>query len=116
MRAEFDGLDYFLYLDREEGELENLKSKSLTAQLKKSFSDVDLDKLVILSYGENNGPDGIEFVFFPEITWDKLQEARVTINERAYRHIRERGSFGTRYNGSDKIEIFNGLPDRPKLS
>jgi len=115
MRAEFDGLDYTLYLDRKKGELENLKSKNLTAQLKKTFSTEDLGKLVILSYGENKGPDGIELVFFPEITWDKFQEARVTINERAYQHIQERGSFGTRCNGSDKIEIVHGLPGIPKF-
>jgi len=43
-----------------------------------------LGKLVILSYGDNNRIDGIKMEFFPEITWDKIQEVRVKINERAY--------------------------------
>jgi len=106
---------FTLYLDSTEQELEELKIERIQTQLNRAFSDEDLGKLVSLEFGENKGPDGIELKYFPENeSWEKVKEIRVKINERAYNHVQEKGSFGTRYNGSDKIEIVNGiLPSTP---
>ena len=68
--------------------------------------------MVTLEYGENNGPDGIDLKYIPKNpnSWESILEISVKINDRTYNHILERGSFGTRYNGSDKIQIYNGNP------
>jgi len=111
MKATFDGQDYTLILDKAQGELRRLKEASLETQLKDHWSDQNLDKKVILQLGENNGPDGIELAYTPEnaVSWEAIQEVNVTINENAYDFVRQRGEFGTRYNGSDKIMILNGM-------
>jgi len=114
MRAEFDGQDYFFYLDRNKQELQNLPIQSLEAELQKPFENCGWDKKAILEFGENNGPDGIQLKHLPEgaETWDEFKEIKVTINARALSYVQERGSFGTRYNFSDKIDIVDGLPDQ----
>ena len=118
MRAEFDGQDFTLYLDKNNQELQQLRNTSLQARLQTPFGGEDLGKIVTLRFGENKGNDGIELKYLPEGTsgWENIQEVKVTINDRAYGYVQQRGSFGTRYNGSDKIEIINGLPpETPKF-
>lgn len=113
MEAEFDGQDYFLFLDKKKKELLEVKKKvKLKTRLTKPFRGVELGKLVTLEYGENNGPDGIDLKYIPKNpnSWESILEISVKINDRTYNHILERGSFGTRYNGSDKIQIYNGNP------
>ena len=118
MRAEFDGQDFALYLDLKQRELNKLGAQRLESQLQQPFGGEDLGKLITLEFWENEGPDGIELKYFPKDfgSWEQVEIIRVTMNHRAYRHVKERGSFGTRCNGSDKIEIINGLPDVPMFS
>ena len=105
MRAEFDGQDYLFYVSRDE--LLRLPEQSLESQLQQPFSNAKLNKRAVLKSGENNGPDGIKLRTLSEEAekWDKFKEINVTINKRAQDYIQQTGSFGTRYNGSDKIEI-----------
>lgn len=114
MKATFDGQDYMLMLDKKAQELRQLrKGQRLDAQLtSSSFEGEDLGKLVSLEFGQTNATDGIEVNYSPEDpeSWEAIKEVRVKINESAYGHIAQRGQFGTRYNGSDKIEIFDGDP------
>ena len=116
MRVEFDGQDYTFYLDQKENELERVRTQSLEAQLVKPFGQGDWGKRAVLEFGENNGSDGIRLEFFPpeaEGVFDRITEVRVKMNQRAWDYVRERGQFGTRYLGGDKIEIINRLPCVP---
>lgn len=118
MRAEFDGQDYYFYFDKDGQELERVKTQKLEARLQKPFGQGDWNKKATLEFGENNGFDGIKLELLPESAdgiWDRAQEVRVIINQRALSYVEERGRFGTRYNGSDKVEIFNGLPQLPQF-
>lgn len=69
-------------------------------------------KNVILELVENDGPDGFHFQYLPPNAggWDEIKTVSVKINPWAYGHIERQGSFGTRYNGSDKIEIHTKDP------
>lgn len=114
MRADFDGQDYFCFLDREQDELRKLMKEALSAPLKQAWEEKELGKTVILRYGENNGPDGIDLQFLPDgaESWNDIEQVQVTVSQRAYNHIEERGRFGTRYGMGNKIEIIVGLPDQ----
>jgi len=112
MKATFDGQDYMLMLDRNKGELQGLRQGKLEAPLTEHWGDKDLGKVVSLELVDNNGSDGIELKYLPEgaESWEAIQRVQVKMNERAYTYVRGRRQFGTRYNGSDKIEIFDGDP------
>jgi hypothetical protein len=110
MKSLFDGQDYMLML--EDQEMKKLRQSKLEAQLKELFGGADLGKLVTLELGENDGSDGIKLVYLPEDAngWDEIKQVYIKINAWAYKHIEERKEFGTRYNGSDKITIHDGVP------
>ena len=112
MKATFDGQDYMFMLDTKKGELQGLRQGRIEAPLTEHWGDKDLGKVVSLELAENTGSDGIELKYLPENAegWEAIQRIQVRVNEGAYRHITERGQFGTRYNGSDKIEIMDGDP------
>ena len=112
MKATFDGQDYMLMLDKKTQELQGLRQRKLEAPLTEHWGDKDLGKLVSLELADNSGSDGIELKHLPESakSWEAIKIIQVKVNERAYNFIKERGNFGTRYNGSDKIEIMNGDP------
>lgn len=107
MKATFDGQDYLLTLNRETQDLQELQKKGLEAQLTEQWGTEKLGKLVTLELADNNGSDGIELKYTPcdAESWEAIQGIQVKINNQAYNYIKERGQFGTRYNGSDKIEI-----------
>lgn len=112
MKATFDGQDYMLMLDKKTREFQGLRQGRLEAPLTEHWEDKDLGKIVSLELADNNGSDGIELEYLPDgaESWEAIQRVQVKMNERAYGYVRERGQFGTRYNGSDKIEIINGDP------
>ena len=112
MKATFDGQDYSLMLDKEEKELQRLKQEKFEAPLVEHWGSKDLGKVVSLELADNTGNDGIELKYLPEDAenWEAIQRVQVKINEKAYNYVNERGRFGTRYGGGDKIEIFNGDP------
>ena len=112
MKAIFDGQDYILMLDKKTQELQGLQQRKFEAPLTERWGDKDLGKLVSLELADNSGSDGIEIKYLPEgaESWEAIQRIQVRINKRACSYVRERGQFGTRYNGSDKIEIWNGDP------
>ena len=112
MKATFDGQDYMLILEKKTQELQRLRQGKLEAPLTEHWGDKNLGKIVSLELADNNGTDGIELKYLPDDaeSWEAIQRVQVKVDERAYRHIRGRGRFGTRYNGSDKIEIMNGDP------
>ncbi len=112
MKATFDGQDYMLMLDKKTQELQGLLQEKVEAPLTEHFGGKDLKKIISLELADNNESDGIELKYLPDDfkSWESIQKIQVKINSRAYSHIQERGRFGTRYNGSDKIEIFNGDP------
>ncbi len=114
MKALFDGQDYILMLQRENQELLQLKQgNKLTAKLTRPWGGGDLDKIATLELKENTEIDGIELKYIPENAdnWEAIEEVRIRLNNRAYSFIGERGEFGTRYNGSDKIRIVNSYPE-----
>jgi hypothetical protein len=112
MEAEFNGQDYFLFLEKKNEEIIKVKKIKLETKLTEPFRGVELKKRVTLEYCENDGPDGIELKYTPNNpnSWEAILEINIKINGRAYNHLLERGNFGTRYNGSDKIQIYNGNP------
>ncbi|MEK6898373.1 MAG: hypothetical protein AABX28_03385 [Nanoarchaeota archaeon] len=101
----FGNTDYLLQVY--EGEFELLPRQCLETQLQLAFRDDDLGKKVVLRYKDNPQSDGIDLRYLPENAQssDEIQEIEIDISSRAYNLIRERGKFGTRYNGSDKIDI-----------
>jgi len=116
MIATFDGQDYMLALERHTNDIVRLRDCKLETGLTSFFGDEDLGKRVTLEVADNRGSDGIEVTYLPEdaSSWKKIQTIQVKINERALGYVEERRVFGTRYNGSDKIEIHDGNP-RPGL-
>ena len=114
MKAIFDGADYSLMLERRTQELRKLRQGKLEAPLQQAFEpDKDLGKVVSLELAENDATDGIELKYLPEgsESWEAIQRIQVKLADRAYNHVMQYGQFGTRYNGSDKIEIINGFPE-----
>jgi len=112
MKTTFDGQDYMLMLDKKTQELQELRQRKIESPLTEHWGDKDLGKLVSLELADNNGSDGIELKYLPEDaeSWEAIKRVQVKINYRAYDHVIERGQFGTRYNGSDKIQVMNGDP------
>ena len=114
MKATFDGQDYMLIFDKDAGEFRQLRRGSqFEAPLTRPFQGDDLGKVVSVEFSDNNEPDGIELRYLPGTaqSWEEIQRVHVKINVRAYNHIEERGTFGTRYDSiGNKIEIFNGMP------
>ncbi len=111
MEATFDGQDYLLTLDKNTGELQRLcRGEKFEASLRQQWEEGDLGKIVSLEFAENNAIDGIELKYLPDgaESWEAIKRVQVKINKRAYEHIEQRGTFGTRYNGSDKIEFLVG--------
>ena len=115
MRAVFNGDDYTLILDRAIRELDWLRysGQKLSAPMERPWKQgAWSDKIATLEFGKTSHPDGIEMAYVPANAedWDHIREARFVFNDIAYRHIADRGSFGTRYDGSNKVQIFNGDP------
>ena len=115
MKATFDGQDYTLFLSKKTQELQKLQEGKLEAPLTEHWRDKDLGKVVSLELAENKGSDGIELRYLPEgaESWEAIQGVQVKLNGRAYNNVIQYGQFGTRYNGSDKIEIVDGFPEEP---
>ena len=109
MRATFDGQDYLITLEQKSQDFQKLQQEKLEASLTELFTYKNLNKMLSLELTENNAIDGIELKHLPDSaeSWEAIQIIQVKVNKRAYNYIRERGQFGTRYNGSDKIEIIN---------
>ncbi len=111
MLAEYNQGDFLLYLNKNEKELEKLKSKSLQTQLQQPFMDSDLGKKLFLEFEQTKSSEGVEIKYFPEkVVWDVVREVKVTINEQTYRKIQQTGSFRTKYKDSEEIKIINGFP------
>ena len=114
MKVIFTGQDYILMLERRTQELQRLRQGKLEAPLKEAWSpDKNLGKVVSLELAETNAIDGIELKYEPKgaESWEVIKRVQVKINGRAYTNVRTHERFGTRYNGSDKIEIVNGFPE-----
>ena len=106
MRAVFfENMDYLLQVLEEE--FKKLPSNPLEASLRPAFSEGDLGKRVVLEFEDNSQPDGIDLRYLPENaqSFDEIKEIRVRMNGRAYQLIQARRKFGTRYNGSEKVDI-----------
>lgn len=111
MKAEFDGQDYFIYLDPSKPELRDIALGQLEADLTAPFEKKKLGKKVVVIGRETNHPDGIEVNYLPEgaDSWEAIQQVQVLVSSRARVNLDKFGVTGTRYNGSDKIEIRNSL-------
>jgi hypothetical protein len=110
MRAETTaGKEYFLYLDREEEELNHLRHGVLECRLA-DLSGEDLGKRVTLAFEDNEGIEGLAIQYLPQgATPDTAEEVRVTINAKAYAKIAGNGSIITQH-GESMISVINGLP------
>ena len=115
MIAQFDGQDYFVYLDKSPDNLELRKVTlcPLEANLEMKYNYSGFPKKLVLQSQETNHPDGIEVSYFPPgaESWADIQEIRVSISSRARVNLSKFGVVGTRYNGSDNIEIMDGFPN-----
>ncbi len=113
MKATFGGKDYTFMLDKDLDELQGLRQGKLEAPLTEHWGGKDLGKIVSLEIADNDGSDGIELKYLPEDAenWDAIQRVQVKMNERAYDYVGERGQFGTIFDGSNKIDILDGLPN-----
>jgi hypothetical protein len=97
----------------EDDEFEQLPESSLECTLRDMIRDEELDKkITLIMSGARQLSDGITVSYLPEATnWEDVTEIRVAIDEFAYRHIKEQGVFGTRYDGiGNKIEIHRNYP------
>ncbi|MBU0930147.1 MAG: hypothetical protein KJ623_03700 [Nanoarchaeota archaeon] len=114
MKAEFDGQDYMLFLEKGSNELLRLENEKFEAPLKQAWEpENDLGKLVTIELAENGAMDGIELKYFPEDagSFDEIKNIQVKLNRGAYKQVVKYGQFGTRYNCSDKVEIINGYSE-----
>ncbi|MBS3090107.1 hypothetical protein J4461_04515 [Candidatus Pacearchaeota archaeon] len=94
--------------------MQRLREGKLEAPLKKAWElDKYSGKTVSLELTNTDAIDGIELKYLPDNAenWEAIQRVQVKLDNWAYNHVREYGQFGTRYNGSDKIEIMNGFPE-----
>lgn len=68
-----------------------------------------MGKIISLELTETRAMDGIELKYQPEgaENWESIRRTEIKLSTWAYEQIASRGQFGTRYNGSDKIEIHN---------
>jgi len=110
MKAKFDGLDYHLYLDKQEDELRKVKDKSLEAGLQSFRGDKDLGIKVVLAFGEVKNPQGIELSMIPENAhgFEHIQCIDVTIGDYAYSLLEYRCEVTATYMKTDnKIRILN---------
>lgn len=110
MRAMFDGQDYMVVLDEEANDWRQLQDRDtvLQAPLGRQWEEGTWGKILSLKVQENTAIDGIEVTYGPEGAefWDDIQQINVAISWRAHMLLGINHRFGTRYNGSDKIEIF----------
>ena len=111
MQAAICDQDYFLRLDTLSRELQQAgQGRKLGADLTELYDSKPLGKKVVLGYGENDGPDGIEVSFVRKGDgWAGIREIHIKIGQFAYDAILRRGRFSTRYDGSNMIEIMNGI-------
>ena len=110
MKAIFDGRDFFLIL--ENGELKNIMTSKLEADLKDYFEEKSLDKRVSLEYNEKvKQPDGVEIKYLPQDkSWNDINRIVFYINNRAIQYLESpQRSIITRQITGDKIEIYNGM-------
>ena len=113
MKAIFSGQDYIIMLDEKTQELQQLQQgKKLEASLEQPYDKKSLKKVISLELASNEAIDGIELKYLPEKAgnWEEIQKVQVKLNNWAHNHVMQRGQFGTRYNSSDKIDIYNGDP------
>ncbi len=111
MQAMFDGQDYFIFLDKRTSDLQSLVAgRKIEAPLMDYRDGSDLGKVVNLEMAENDGSDGIQLRYLPDDSpdFESIKVVDIKFDVRAYHFVQQRGKFGTRYNGSDKIEIVNG--------
>ncbi len=115
MKAAFDGQDYMIILDDELDEWSKLgeRDAELTASLQKLWEEgLWENKKVRLRIQENSGTDGIEVTYSPEgaESWEAIEQINVAIAWRSYILLGIDQMRGSRYIGSDKIEIFKSDP------
>ena len=108
MKAGMIGPDYIIHLDAKEAEFNKLKSQSLETTLIDADTGKDLGKCVILELGETDNPDGIEVNFEPKKRrgWVDITTIRIMLNKRAGENIEHHRRLGTRYAGSNMIDVF----------
>lgn len=112
MKALITGQDYTLMLKRGARELQRLRKEKLEAPLKQAYDPArNLGKVVTLELVENRGAEGIELTFLPKDakSWESIKTIQVKLNHEAYDRVEQDERFGTRYDGSNKIDIVNGL-------
>lgn len=108
MKATIIGEDYIIILEKEKQELPSLrKGVQLEAVL---FGDggKSLDKKVIVrTIADTDNFDGIDIEYVPKHKgWSNVREIRVRLNQAALDRIESLGRFGTRYDGSNMIDIY----------
>jgi hypothetical protein len=96
---------------RNNNELGRLLRGKLEAELFNFERNAKLGKKVTLELAENDGAEGIKLTYLPvDAGWNSAEIVEIKISGRVYNTIKDTGKFGTRYNGDDIIEIFNGDP------
>ena len=108
MKASFTGWDYFLYIEKNKDDIENLRTSKLETMLQFGGDD-STDKKVTLELRDKvNNPDGIEVLFLPKHpkSWKHIKEINVVINEKALNHIVDGDGFWTHYNSRGNIDIY----------
>ena len=108
MKARISGNDYIIHLNSKDEELKKLKIQNLETILIGADNNENLGKMVTMTIGDTDIPDGIEVIYFPEKrnSWKDITEIRITLNSTAYERLRQNRHTCTRYNGSDMIDIF----------
>jgi len=116
MKATICGQDYIIILEKETREFDLLKEGiKLESILVDSKTHSTLNKKVTLKKCTNtDNHDGIDLKYFPKRRkgWVDIKKVQIRVSPFALEQIKSRRRFGTRYDGSNMIEIYERLPPR----
>jgi len=116
MKATIIGQDYLIVIEKQNKEFAAIeRGIRLETLLIDGETGSKLDKRVILETGNNiDNPDGIDFEYLPKRRrgWMDIKDIQIRLSPFALSQIESFGRFGTRYDGSNMIDIYNELPKR----
>lgn len=110
MKPVIIGQDYLITLEDKNKELISIKNKiKLEGVLIDGETGKSLDKNVTIEkILETENHDGIDVKYFPEARrgWAEIKEIKIRLTGFALQQIESLKHFGTRYDGTNMIEIY----------
>ena len=108
MKATIIGQDYIIVLEKEE--FTSVRAGITLEAVLFGDSNSKLDKRVTLEVCDRaDNFDGIDLIYLPEKRggWADIKEVKIKVLPSALDEVESLGRFGTRYDGSNMIDIYN---------